>query len=317
MLTFYFSGADGRMTEPEILTTGMVGKQVKLEFSQDWEGLTKTAVFSDGTVIRDAVLTNDIAIIPSEVLTRPLRPFFAGVYGVNSDGTLVIPTIRAVGPRILPGVDPSGDAGTDPDLPIWAQLQAVIGDPAELSTKETASLVTAINELAEEKADKSSVSVYAYAVRGGFTGTEAELMQKLAAESVRTVNGNPPDAAGNITLQEDTVHYTEQTLTEDQQSVARENISAASVTAVETAQSTANTAKTNAASATSKANLAYNTATKASTAANNAQATADEALELAQALSTEKLDAAGITVKTITATTSSGGTVTLNVLHRI
>lgn len=42
MLTFRFSKADGQMTERETLTSGMVGKKVKLEFSSDWTGMHKT-----------------------------------------------------------------------------------------------------------------------------------------------------------------------------------------------------------------------------------------------------------------------------------
>ena len=51
---------------------------------------------------------------------------FAGVYGTDASGKLVIPTIMAPVKMILPGADPSGDEGADPELPIWAQLQADI-----------------------------------------------------------------------------------------------------------------------------------------------------------------------------------------------
>lgn len=64
MLTFRFSGADGTMTEPEILTSGMVGKQVKLEFTADWDNLLKTVVFSAGKVNRDVVYTGESVTIP-------------------------------------------------------------------------------------------------------------------------------------------------------------------------------------------------------------------------------------------------------------
>lgn len=127
MLTFRFSGADGSMVVPETLTSGMVGKEVALEFSSDWDGLSKTAVFTAGNVIRDVAGVTDTAVIPAEVLATPLEQLYVGVYGVSDDGK-VTPTVRAAGPQILPGVDPSGDAGTDPDLPVWAQLQVQIDD---------------------------------------------------------------------------------------------------------------------------------------------------------------------------------------------
>lgn len=125
MLTFRFSKADGQMVERETLTSGMVGKEVRLEFSDDWEGLRKTVVFSADGVSRDVVDAGNVVIIPHEVLVEPRKPLYVGVYGVSDDGR-VIPTVRAKGPIILPGADPAGDEGTEPSMPVWAQLQAQI-----------------------------------------------------------------------------------------------------------------------------------------------------------------------------------------------
>lgn len=148
MLTFQFTGGGGKMTVPEVLTTGMVGKQVLLEFSPEWEGLVKTVVFSNGTVTRDVLFTGEPVAIPAAVLERPLRTLTVGVYGVADQGKMVIPTVRAVGPKILPGIQPSGDPSTDPELPVWAQLQAMIGNPEDLETQARENLVAAVNELA-------------------------------------------------------------------------------------------------------------------------------------------------------------------------
>lgn len=148
MLTFRFSGAEGVMApEDEILTAGMVGKEVKLEFSEDWDGLSKIVVFSNGSVTADVVCTGEMVVIPAKILEKPLKRLTVGVYGVSGDGKLVIPTVRAEGPVIKPGVDPSGDPATDPELPIWAQIQGLIGDMGDLETEDTSTLVAAINEL--------------------------------------------------------------------------------------------------------------------------------------------------------------------------
>lgn len=114
------------MTEAETLTSGMVGKQMKLEFSDEWEGLSKTAVFSAGAVTRDVVGVTDLVTIPAEVLAEPLKQLYVGIYGTSADDTLAIPTLRAAGPWILPGADPSGDESTDATLPVWSQLQEQI-----------------------------------------------------------------------------------------------------------------------------------------------------------------------------------------------
>lgn len=128
MLTFRFNGAGGQMIVEEVLTSGMIGKEVKLEFSEDWKDMTKTVVFTAGTVTRDVTgITNGIVQIPTEVLAVPTRRLYVGVYGTTADGK-VLPTISAKGPVILPGTDPSGDEATDPTMPVWAQLQQQIED---------------------------------------------------------------------------------------------------------------------------------------------------------------------------------------------
>ena len=127
MLTFRFSKADGHMVERETLTSGMVGKEVRLEFSADWEGLRKTVVFCADGVSRDVVDAGEVVAIPHEVLAEPRKHLYVGVYGVGDNGR-IIPTVRAKGPFIHPGADPAGDEGTDPSLPVWAQLQEQIDD---------------------------------------------------------------------------------------------------------------------------------------------------------------------------------------------
>jgi len=147
MLTFHFSYADGKMTVPETLTSGMVGQRVKFVFSSEWNNLQKTAIFRAGAVTRIVTDIEDEAVIPAEVLEIPLRQLYVGVYGISADGSVVIPTVRAEGPQILPGVDPSADPGTDPTLPVWAQLQTEILNTNERITDNTKNTVSAISEI--------------------------------------------------------------------------------------------------------------------------------------------------------------------------
>ena len=147
MLTIYFSGAEGKITEPEVLTAGMVGKKIRLVFAEDWDGLAKTAVFTAGTVTRDALCTGDTVTVPAEVLEKPLLSLYVGVYGVGTDGLPAIPTVRVNCGKIMPGVDPSGDPGMDPQPELWAQMAGALGDMTKLTTQERGSLVGAINEM--------------------------------------------------------------------------------------------------------------------------------------------------------------------------
>ena len=113
MLTFSFTGASGEMTVGETLTSGMVGKEVQIDLSGEWEGLTKTAVFIAGYICRAVALTGSSVVIPQEILRSPYQKLRVGVRGDSDDGTLVIPTIMAEGPYILPGADPGDDTGEE------------------------------------------------------------------------------------------------------------------------------------------------------------------------------------------------------------
>lgn len=125
MLTFRFSRADGQMTQTETLTTGMVGKEVKLEFTEDWADFSKTAVFTAGEESRDVMVRGDVVVIPHEVLTESGLCLYVGIYGVAADGR-VTPTIRVQGPEIYPGADPEGVESREQTLPVWAQHQLAI-----------------------------------------------------------------------------------------------------------------------------------------------------------------------------------------------
>lgn len=134
---------------PELLTAGMA-KAVTVEFvfSDEWDGLTKTAVFSNGKTTVDVLAASwdvDTVPVPHEVLAVPGRHARVGVYGANESG-VVLPTVWVSLGKVQPGADPSGDVSADPALPVWAQLQKQIGDLDNLKTYNKGNLVDAINE---------------------------------------------------------------------------------------------------------------------------------------------------------------------------
>lgn len=156
MLTFTFTGVDGVMSEVETLTSGMVGKQIRLSFDDSWKNLTKTAVFCAGNMTRVVVDPEDIVTIPSDVLARPFFNLFVGVYGTNAEGTVVIPTILVEGPMIRYGADPIEDE-TAKELPVWQNMQNQIGNLPLLETEATGNLVAAINELSHQITELSQI----------------------------------------------------------------------------------------------------------------------------------------------------------------
>ena len=150
------------MKVPELLTAGMVGKQLLLEFSPEWDNLTKTVIFSNGKVTVDVLFTENPVTIPARVLETPMKNLWVGLYGMGDEGRVAIPTLEVKGPMILAGVEPSGDSATDPDLSVWSQVLLQMGDLSLLKTQSKDSLVNAINELSQEggKGGEKGVTFY-------------------------------------------------------------------------------------------------------------------------------------------------------------
>lgn len=150
MITIHCSRACAHLASPpELLTAGMSkAVTVQFVFSPEWDGLTKTAVFSNGKTTVDVLAANwdgDTVPVPHEVLAVPGRHARVGVYGADESG-VVLPTVWVGLGKVQPGADPSGDASADPSLPVWAQLQKQIGDLDDLKTYNKGNLVDAINE---------------------------------------------------------------------------------------------------------------------------------------------------------------------------
>lgn len=150
MITIHCSRACAHLASPpELLTAGMSkAVTVQFVFSPEWDGLTKTAVFSNGKTTVDVLAANwdgDTVPVPHEVLAVPGRHARVGVYGADKSG-VVLPTVWVSLGKVQPGADPSGDETADPSLPVWAQLQKQIGDLDDLKTYNKGNLVDAINE---------------------------------------------------------------------------------------------------------------------------------------------------------------------------
>ena len=150
MITIHCSRACAHLASPpELLTAGMAkAVTVQFVFSTEWDGLTKTAVFSAGRTTVDVLESawdGNKVVVPHEILADAGPIARVGVYGANADG-LILPTVWVTLGKVMPAAEPSGDPGADPTLPIWAQLQSQIGDLDDLQTHNKGNLVDAINE---------------------------------------------------------------------------------------------------------------------------------------------------------------------------
>lgn len=115
-----------RQREPT--TSGSVNaNSVLFQFSSDWDGLTRTAVFKAGGVSRSILLDESgECLIPWEVLEKPGVFLLVGVYGERG-GEIVLPTVWASLGTILKGAAP-GEGGRPPTPELWEQGLARKGD---------------------------------------------------------------------------------------------------------------------------------------------------------------------------------------------
>ena len=170
---------------PARITAGTVGLPVEFAFDSQWDGLSKTAVFRAGHVSKIVDNIVEATTVPWEVLKKGNIWLSIGVYGVNADGSVAIPTIWANVCVIQIGVSPDGDPGTAPTLPVWQKLLNAIGNLAGLKTKAKDNLVDAVNE------------VHDIAVAGGavpdknlsVSGTPADA--KATGDTIRSISVTP------------------------------------------------------------------------------------------------------------------------------
>lgn len=187
MMELTLTGTRIRCLSPDLTTTGMKGAPVHFTFDETWDGVTgKTAVFRCGDVERQMLLdSHDTCAIPYEVLTVPGAMLAVGVYGTAAGGS----TWPAPTPFCRCGIVQRGAAVSDDAAAVTPTLVQQILDVAQ-SVRDDADA----GRFRGEKGDKGDTgatgkSAYAYACDGGYTGTESQFGQGLAALADYALNG--------------------------------------------------------------------------------------------------------------------------------
>lgn len=116
------AGASAEILETVPIVSGTVGLPVAFSFDEAWTGFQKTAVFRVNGRTIDQIHIAEEGIVPWELLEKPGCRLWIGVYGINEDGTVQMPTVWVDAGAVLPGADPSGDPSAQPSLPVWQQL---------------------------------------------------------------------------------------------------------------------------------------------------------------------------------------------------
>ena len=140
------SGCRCETVRLEPIPRWIVGAVVAVEYTDPaWDSLRKTVVFR-GAATKDVLDAGNEIVIPAEVVSKAGGSLYMGVYGVDAENHVAIPTIWTELGVIQGAATPSGDASTAPSLPVWAQIQAMVGDLGTLDTEAKSNLVAAINE---------------------------------------------------------------------------------------------------------------------------------------------------------------------------
>lgn len=121
MFTLYADKNKLTLRQRETVTSGSANVYpVRFEFSADWDGMKRTAVFRAGEESRSVLLDGSgECSIPWEMLEDPGVRLYAGVYGTRG-GDVVLPTVWTDLGMILTGAAPGEDARM-PTPELWQQ----------------------------------------------------------------------------------------------------------------------------------------------------------------------------------------------------
>ncbi len=164
-ITLIVTGASIRAEVHGVLTSGMVGIPVSIQYDEAWNGLTKNFVCrcgkwgSDRGEIRTVLGIDETATVAHEVMQANKR-LYLGVEGYSADGNLVIPTTWADCGVILYGANAGADPSTAPELSVWAQLQSEI-EQIKQDTVTEAKIAAAVEAYYDNVQAEANVPTYA------------------------------------------------------------------------------------------------------------------------------------------------------------
>ncbi len=251
MIKLFFKYNKGVILERVPLSADTVGLDCSFEFSDEWNGLTKTAVFEGSGVTKDVILLESTVDVPPEVLAEAGGELRIGVYGMDGDGNIVIPTMYVTAGAILESADPDKDPSTDGSLEVWAQTLNIALDARK---KAVAAEAAAIGE-------KESAEAYA---KSSEDSAKASELSKSEAEDAEANAKNYSDAASEAA--DDALRHAEDA--SSFASDAERHVMGASLEA-ESAQNSALEAKGYADNAESSANYSESCAQEAENAKNS------------------------------------------------
>jgi len=189
----------------ELITTSSAGIQCQFTFSEDWDELSKIAIFrngDEGQEIPVALPNSNLVEIPAQSCYEEYvdEPIFVGVYGTDGLGAVIIPTVWVSLGVLRPGAVTTGiitPAEPTPDM--WGQILAIANNAAaiadECETQEeqreaaetvrgTAEEQRAANETSRQSAEETRAAAEENRGNAEQTRVTAE-NSRVSAESAR------------------------------------------------------------------------------------------------------------------------------------
>lgn len=171
----------------ELITTSSAGIQVQFTFSEDWDSLSKIAIFRNGddaNLIPVAVPNSNLVTIPAQSCSEDFvdEPLFVGVYGTDGLGAVIIPTVWTSLGVLRPGaVTTDIITPPEPTPDMWAQILAIANEAAAI---------------ADECEANEELRVAAEQLRAGAETARANAEAlRAAAEDARAENENQRQGA--------------------------------------------------------------------------------------------------------------------------
>ena len=121
MIEIEVSSGSAKLIRGETLTAGRIGLRCRVRFGRGWDGLNRTAVFSGARRV-DVLVREEELRVPAECLETPGGTLYIGFYGLDGEGSVVIPTVWVNAGEILPGTELSEETERELGPNLLAQI---------------------------------------------------------------------------------------------------------------------------------------------------------------------------------------------------
>lgn len=127
MINIFIQKNEAKVVNTEPLISGTANAVcVKFNFSEHWDGLLKTAVFTNGkqtiSILDTEWQIGNICPVPHEVLEDAGCVVRIGLRGTRQKSLALAIPMFSIG-NVHAGTDASGDKSADPTLPVWEQMR--------------------------------------------------------------------------------------------------------------------------------------------------------------------------------------------------